>query len=197
MPLRAPAAAVRALALACAVLACAIALCSCGNTLQERPIPHNILESLIAAPLPVYWLGGSFDRMAVSEASRDPGGAYSVRYGNCLRGGEGTCVTALLVVTSPDNSFLPGGSTPSTRARIRGVDAVLARAGRTIVLPTAGVVVDIYAASARMAAAAARTVVPINEPGSPGAPLAPALPNTGFGETPLPSQVPAPLRPLS
>jgi hypothetical protein len=197
MPFRAPAPPVRVIALACAVLACAIALCSCGNTLQEKPIPHNILESLITAPFPVYWLGGSFDRMAVSQATRDPGGAYSVRYGNCLRGGEGTCVTALLVVTSPDNSFLPGSSTPSTQARIRGVDAVLARAGRTIVLPTAGVVVDIYATSARVAAAAARTVVPINEPSSPGAPLPPALPNTGFGEAPLPSQVPAPLRPLS
>ena len=99
------------------------------------------------------------------------------------------------VVTSPDNSFLPGGSTPTRTKRIRGVDAVLARAGRTIVLPTAGVVVDIYATSARSAAAAARTAVPINEVGSPGAPLPPALPNTGFGETPLPSQLPPPLHP--
>jgi hypothetical protein len=194
--LRAPAPAVRVLAVACTVLACAIALSSCGNTLQEQPIPHNILESLVQAPFPVYWLGDSFDRLAVSEATLDPGGAYSVRYGNCLRGGEGTCVTSILVVSSPDNSFLPGGSTPSTRSSIRGVDAEVAHAGRAIVLPTAGVVVDIYATSARVAAAAARTVVPINEPGSPGAPLPPALPNTGFGEAPLPSQVPAPLRPL-
>ena len=81
-------------------------------TLQEEPIPHNILESLVQAPFPVYWLGGSFDGEAVSEATLDPGGAYSVRYGNCLRGGEGTCVTSIVVVSSPDNSFLPGGSTP-------------------------------------------------------------------------------------
>ncbi len=80
--------------------------------------------------------------------------------------------------------------------RIRGVDAVIAQAGRTIVIPTAGVVVDIYATSARTAAAAARTAVPINEVGAPDAPLPAALPNTGFGEMPLPSQVPAPLRPL-
>jgi hypothetical protein len=197
MRLHAPARAVRVIAVACAVLACAVALSACGNTLQEQPIPHNTLESLVQAPFPVYWLGGSFDGKAVSEATRDPGGAYSVRYGNCLRGGEGTCVTAIVVVTSPDNSFLPGGSTPSTRASIRGVDAELERAGRTIVLPTAGVVVDIYATSARVAAAAARTVVPINEVGSPGAPLPAALPNTGFGEAPLPSQLPPPLRPLS
>jgi hypothetical protein len=174
---------------------CAFVLCSCGNTVQERPIPHNILEGLIAAPFPVYWLGGSFEGMAVSEATVDPGGAYSLHYGTCLRGGEGTCVTPIEVVTSPDNGFLPGGSAPASRARIRGVDALLARAGRMIVLPTSGVVVDIYAPSARSAAAAARTVVPINEVGSPGAPLPPALPDTGFGEKALPRQLPPPLHP--
>lgn len=186
----------RVLAALCTLAVCAVALCSCGNTLQDKPIPHNILESLIAAPFPVYWLGGSFEGMAVSEAARDPGGAYSLRYGDCLRGGEGTCVTAIEVVTSPDNSFLPGGSATTRRARIRGIAALLARGGRTIVLATSGVVVDVYATSARSAAAAARTVVPINEVGSPGGALAPALPNTGFGEAPLPSQLPPPLRPL-
>jgi hypothetical protein len=186
---------VRALAAVCALAVCVLVLCSCGNTLQERPIPHNILESLIAAPFPVYWLGGSFEGMAVSEAAVDPGGAYSLHYGTCLRGGEGTCVTAIEVVTSPDNGFLPGGSTPTSAARIRGVDALLARGGRTIVLPTSGVVVDIYATSERSAAAAARTVVPINEPGSPGERLPSALSNTGFGEKPLPTQLPPPLHP--
>jgi hypothetical protein len=185
----------RALAALCALAVCALVLCSCGNTVQERPIPHNILEGLIAAPFPVYWLGGSFEGMAVSEATVDPGGAYSLHYGTCLRGGEGTCVTPIEVVTSPDNGFLPGGSAPASRARIRGVDALLARAGRMIVLPTSGVVVDIYAPSARSAAAAARTVVPINEVGSPGAPLPPALPDTGFGEKALPRQLPPPLHP--
>jgi hypothetical protein len=185
----------RTLAALCALAVCALALCSCGNTLQERPIPHNTLEGLIAAPFPVYWLGGSFEGMAVSEAAVDPSGAYSLHYGTCLRGGEGSCVTPIEIVTSPDNGFLPGGSTPTSRTRIRGVDAVLARAGRTIVLPTSGVVVDIYATSARSAAAAARTAVPINAVGSSGAALPPALPNTGFGEKALPRQLPPPLHP--
>ncbi len=130
---------------------------------------------MIAAPFPVYWLGGSFEGMPIGEATYDPSGSYSLQYGNCLEGGQGTCVPPLRIVTSPDNSFLPGGSTPSRRARIRGVDALLAQAGRTIVIATAGVVVDIYATNARAAAAAARTAVPINELGAPEAPLAPAL----------------------
>ena len=92
--------------------------------------------------------------------------------------------------------LMPGGSLPTRRQRIRGAAALLAQQGRTIVIPTAGVVVDIYATSARTAHAAARTIVPINQAGAPEARLAPALPNTGFGQTPLPSQLPAPLRPL-
>ncbi len=174
---------------------CSVALCSCANTLQDRPIPHNILEGLVEAPFPVYWLGGTFEGMAVSEAIHDPSGAYTVQYGNCLAGGQGACVPALRVVTSPDNSFLPGGSAPTTKTRIRGSAALLSQEGRTIVVASGGVVIDVYATSARTAAAAARTLVPINAPGAPEAPLPAALPNTGYGETPLPSQVPAPLRP--
>jgi hypothetical protein len=180
----------------CAAALCALALSSCANPLQDRPIPHNILEGLIEAPFPVYWLGGSFEGMAVSEAAHDPSGAYSVQYGNCLAGGQGSCVPPLRVVTSPDNSFLPGGSAPGTHTRIRGVDALLAQSGKTIVMATGGVVVDVYATTARAAAAAAQTLVPINTLGAPQAPLPAVLPNTGFGDQPLPSQVPAPLRPL-
>lgn len=175
---------------------CALVLGACGNTLQDRPIAHNILEGLVVAPFPVYWLGGSFHGMAITEATHDPSGSYSLQYGDCLQGGQGTCVPPLRVVTSPDNSFLPGGSTPTRPAQIRGASAALAQAGRTIVIPTAGVVVEIYATDARTAAAAARTIVPINAIGAPEAPLPAALPNTGFGEMPLPSQTPPPLRPL-
>jgi hypothetical protein len=187
---------VRVLSGACVAVLCAAALCSCANTVQDRPIPHNLLEGLIVAPFPVYWLGGSFEGMAIGETTHDPSGSFSVQYGNCLAGGQGTCVPPLRIVTSPDNSFLPGGSTPSRQTRIRGVRALVAQAGKTVILATGGVVVDIYATSAQTAAAAARTAVPINALGAPAAPLPAALANTGFGETPLPSQVPAPLRPL-
>ncbi len=180
----------------CACVLCALSLSACANTLQSTPIPHNELEGMIGAPFPVYWLGGSFHGLAVSEVTHDPSGSYSVQYGNCLEGGEGSCVPQLRIVTSPDNSFLPGGQAPSANARIRGVRAQLTLSGRTIVMPTGPVIVDIYAASARTAAAAARTAVPINAVGAPETPLPAALPNTGFGDTPLPSQVPAPLHPL-
>ncbi len=179
-----------------ALLLGAFVLGGCGNTLQDQPIPHNDLETLIVAPYPVYWLGRSFHDLQISDASHDPGGAFDVQYGDCVVGGQSTCVPSLRVVTSPDNSFVAGGSTPQRPARIRGVGAVVAQRGATIEIPTGGVIVGVYADSAPLAAAAAQTLVPINEAGAPGAPLPARLPDTGFAATPLPSQEPSPLRAL-
>ena len=183
--------------LAALVALCALALGGCGNALQDQPIGHNTLENVLLASHPVYWLGGSFEGLAITEVTNDPGGATSIQYGDCLEGGQGFCVSPLRVVTSPDNSFLPGGSIPSRRTRIRGVPAVLTQSGATIALATGAVVVDVYATNPHTARAAARTMVPINEAGAPEAALAVARPNSGFAETPLPRQVPPPLRPLN
>jgi hypothetical protein len=175
---------------------CALALGACGDTVQDQPIPHNILEGLIAAPFPVYWLGGSFQGMAITEATHDPGGAYSLQYGDCLAGGQGACLPRLRVVTSPDNSFLPGGDAPRRATSVRGIAALLAQAGETIEIPTGGVVVGIYATDPRLAGAAAQTIVPINSFAAPEAPLPARAPDTGFAEAPLPVQTPNPLRGL-
>jgi hypothetical protein len=175
---------------------CAIGLGGCGDTLQDQPIAHNILEGLIVAPHSVYWLGGSFHGMKITEVTPDPGGAFSVQYGDCLEGGQGACIPPLRVVTSPDNSFLPGGSTPRRTALIRGVRSVVSQRGQTIEIPTGDVVVDINAKDPRLAAAAAQTIVPINAVGAPQAPLPARLPDTGFGNTPLPAQTPSALHPL-
>jgi hypothetical protein len=186
----------RALACACAAAVCASTLAACASTLQSDPIPHNILEGLVTAQFPVYWLGSSFQRLPVSEAIHDPSGAYSVQYGSCLEGGDGNCVPQLRIVTSPDNSFLPAGLTAVRHVRIRGVPALLALGGRTVIIPTGPVVIDVYATSARTALAAARTAVPIDQPGEPEAPLPAVAPDSGFNETPLHPQVPSPLHPL-
>jgi hypothetical protein len=173
---------------------CALLLGGCANTIQDQPVSHTTLESLVLAPFPVYWLGGSFQRMAITEASEDPSGAFTIQYGDCAEGGQNSCIARLRVVTSPDNSFIPAGSQPHRAIGIRGVTGVAAQEDETIMLPTAGVVVGIYADSPKLARAAAETAVPINDLGAPAAPLPPPLPNTGFGEQPLPGQAPTLLR---
>jgi hypothetical protein len=173
---------------------CAVALAGCGNTLQDRPIPHNELETLIVAPFPVYWLGKSFHGLAITGAEQDPGGAYWVQYGDCVSGGQSSCVPTLRIVTSPDNSFLPGGAGRTRTIEVRGVTAMLAVGGRTIVIPTGRVVVDIYAIHPSLALAAVHTLAPINALGWPREPLPKPLPDSGYGSAPLPSQVPTPVR---
>ncbi|HTZ88060.1 MAG TPA: hypothetical protein VMB05_15440 [Solirubrobacteraceae bacterium] len=186
----------RAAVAALAVLLVACSLGACGDTLQDHPIAHNKLEALLVAPYPVYWLGRSFQGLQISEADNDPSGAYFIQYGDCVVGGQSTCVPPVRIVTSPDNSFIPGGSSPQRDTELRGVRAVLAQQGRTIAIPTGGVVVSVFAKNAGLAAAAARTLVPINVAGEPGDALPARLPHTGFGSTPLPSQIPSPLRAL-
>jgi hypothetical protein len=177
--------------------ACLLTIGGCGDTLQDHPIPHNLLESLVVEPFPVYWVGGTFHGLALTEAAQDPSGAVSVQYGDCLEGGQGTCVAPLRVVTSADNSFLPGGGAAGHETDIRGVGARVAQQGRTIIIPTAGVVVDVYAArDPGLARAAALTMVPINSPGAPQSQLPAQLPDTGYASTPLPAQEPTPLRPV-
>jgi len=174
---------------------CAVALCGCANTLQNQPIPHNVLEGMLVAPYSVYWLGGSFHGQAITEVTEDPSGAFRVQYGDCVQGGQSTCIPLIRVVTSPDNSFVPGGEAPQRTLRVRGVLALSAEAGRTIEIPTGGVVVSVHSPDPALAAGAAQTVVPINAPGAPLAALPPRLPDTGFADTPLPAQMPSPLHP--
>jgi hypothetical protein len=175
---------------------CALALAGCGNTLQDQPIPHNTLEGLIVSPYPVYWLGASFRGLAISEATHDPGGAFSVQYGDCVEGGQATCLPALRVVSSPDNSFLAIGTLAHTSTRVRGVPAVLAQGGRTIEIPTGEIIVSIHARTPAMAQAAAQTLAPINRIGAPEAPLPPRMPASAYASTPLPAQIPSPPRQL-
>jgi hypothetical protein len=198
-----------AAALALVVLG-ALGLSACANTIQDQPTPPSALESLVIQEgFPVYWLGGTFEGLPITNVGRDPSGAYEIQYGNCLVGGESVCVTPLQIVTSPDNSFLPGGGAAQSTVLIRGVRGRSALGGRALSLATGSVVVDLYADRTALARAAAEAMVTINAPVDaaggghagrrtplsqsdlPGAPLAPPLPNTGYGERPLPTQQPA------
>jgi hypothetical protein len=177
--------------LAALALLCSLGLGACANTLQDQPTPPSALEPLVMQEaFPVYWLGNTFHRLAITHVGRDPSGSYEIQYGNCLVGGESVCVTPLEIVTSPDNSFLPGGEAAQSTVLVRGVRGRSAMGGRSLALPTGGVVVDLYADSPALARAAAATMVKINALSLPGEPLAPPLPNTGYGEQPLPSQQP-------
>jgi hypothetical protein len=171
--------------------AAALRVSACGNTLQDEPIGAQTLEQVIVkSHFPVYWAGLRFEGMQVTRASMEPSGAVTVEYGDCMVGGQYTCVTPLAIVTSPDNSFLPGGGQPTSRLRLRGVEASALEGGRTIALATGPVVVTVMAREETLARAAALAMSPLNEAQPPGAPLGRALPDTGAERVPLEDQLP-------
>ena len=157
----------------------------------DQPIAHDTLERMVASPFPVYWLGARLSRAwQITEATHDPCGAYSVQYGDCLQGGQGTCVPPLRVVTSPDNSFLAGGQTPSRLAASAAcARRRAARAARSS-SPTGGVVVDIYGDDARLARAAAAAVVADQPAGRARRAAAGAPPDTGSAQRRCPRSCP-------
>jgi hypothetical protein len=177
--------------LAAALVVCALALASCGSTLQDQPIGTSSLETvMVKSRFPVYWLGLVFRGMQITNVAIDPGGAVTLRYGDCIVGGQYTCVTPVSIVSSPDNSFIPGATAVTQRLPLRGASASLAQAGATLTIPTGGVIVSVYGRNPSLARAAATMMAPVNEVGLPQAPLPAALPNTGFGHMPLAGQVP-------
>jgi hypothetical protein len=174
------------------LVVCALVLGSCGNTLQDEPIGPKPLESvLVQSRFPVYWAGVKFHGLPITSVTIDPSQAVTIRYGDCVLGGQYTCVTAISIVTSPDNSFIPGGAAATRAPSLRDATVSVAQGGDTLALATGGVIVSVYADHPALALETARMMAPVNEVGSPLAPLPAALPDTGFERVPLPGQVPA------
>jgi hypothetical protein len=180
-------------ALLCGALtACMLALASCGNTLQDQPIGPQPLESvLVKSRFPVYWLGLSFHGLQITSVAIDPSEAVTIRYGDCVLGGQYTCVTPVSIVTSPDNSFVPGRTAATQTVSLRGVSASSAQGGSTLAIATGKVVVSLFGEQPTLAREAAETIAPLNTTGLPLAALPAALPDSGFGRAPLSIQVPA------
>jgi hypothetical protein len=177
----------------CALTLSALTLISCGtNTLQDQPVGASPLESvMVKSRFPVYWLGLGFQGMQITSVSIDPSEAITIRYGDCVLGGQYTCVTPVTIVSSPDNSFVPGATATTRTVSLRSVTASLAQRGATLAILTGPVVVSVYARNPALARQAATTMTPFNAVGLPQAPLPAALPDTGFDRVPLPGQVPA------
>jgi hypothetical protein len=178
--------------LAGALAACTLVLGSCADTLQDQPIGPQALESvLVKSRFPVYWLGLSFHGLQITSVAIDPSEAVTIRYGDCVLGGQYTCVTPVSIVTSPDNSFVPGATPTSRSLPLRGVSANGAQGDSTLAIPTGNVVVSVFGQHPTLAKEAAETMAPLNTTGLPLAPLPAALPDSGFDRAPLPNQVPA------
>jgi hypothetical protein len=145
---------------------------------------------IVKSRFPVYWAGLEFAGMQITSVAIDPSEAVTIRYGDCLVGGQYTCVTPISIVSSPDNSFIPGASAATGAPSIRGVQVSATSGGATLAIPTGGVVVSVYAKSPSLARKVATIMAPLNKVGLPQAPLPAAGPDTGFDRQPLASELP-------
>ena len=145
---------------------------------------------MVKSRFPVYWLGFEFRGMRITSVTIDPAEAVTIHYGDCVLGGQYTCVTPISIVSSPDNSFIPGAGAGTRSLALRGVSASVAQGGDTLAIPTGGVVVSVYARDPALARLGATMMAPLNAEGLPQMPLPAALPDTGLDRTPLPSEVP-------
>ncbi len=149
---------------------CARSRWRCGNTLQDQPIPHNVLEGMIVAPVPRVLARRLLPRPGRHRSRARPERRLQ-RPVRQLPAGRRGRLRAAAAGRHLARQQLParGGSTPHAHGAHQGRRRARSpQQGRTIVIPTGGVVVDIYAATAALARAAARTIVPINAPGAPG-----------------------------
>lgn len=184
-----------ALALSLLALVGGLTLTGCGNTLQDKTVSDNELETLLEEQhYPVYWLGSSFHGLQLTAVTSDPSGAYTLQYGNCFVGGQQACLTPLEVISSPENSFLPGsGSHGTSTTTIRGAKGLIAQRGEVVELATGAGDVDIRSRHSTLALAAANEMVPLNETGEPGATLPKTIANPEDSK-PLSIQEPHPLK---
>ena len=121
---------------------------------------------------------------AISEASDDPGGAFSVSYGDCVQGGQGTACRRCGWSPRPTTASSPAAPAPARSDRRPGRRRRrVAQEGRTIAIATGRRGRRRLRAQTRAwRGRGARTIVPINALGAPGAAAARApSPDTGFG----------------
>jgi len=167
----------------------AVGVAGCSTPLRIPPAPPNPLEALISIErYPVFWLGERFAGLPLSEVEEDIGGAVTLGYGACTRGGQYSCLLPLTVVTSPENSFLPHGTLPLERVSVRGITAYATSDRRIYELPTASVIVAIYAQTPSLAREAVIGLAALNGTVLPGEPLPPPQ-KSSYAQTPLSSQL--------
>lgn len=159
----------------------ALSLSGCG-TVSPPPIAHGELAAARTFPYyTVFWVGESFKHHALTAADGvrgyRPSIGDSVYYGDCLRsksllGGDG-CVLPLQVTTliyTMKPNFTLG---PQRNVLIRGVPAVVYDGGRSLILYSGHVAIEVFSDGYSDALEAAKLLRPFNATGSDHGPLAP------------------------
>lgn len=160
------------------MLALLAAPCISGcSTISPRPIAHGELAAARTFPYyTVYWVGKSFRRHPLTAADGVRGYKSSigdsVYYGDCLRAksalGGGGCLLPLQITTviysmEEEPNFTLGAQ---HNVLIRGVPAVVYNEGRSLILYSGRLAIEIFSSDYAAAREAAKLLRPLNHHGS-------------------------------
>jgi hypothetical protein len=149
---------------AAGALALAGALAGCGAITQT--LQQNQLRSVEAVRgWQVYWVGMRFEGLPLRALNRDPGGAFTAQYGNC-ENANAACAAPLLIVSTPDPSFVPGAPHAELPTTIRSVPVYATDGGRILHVATGNESVTVTARRATDALAAVDSMDALNNGGS-------------------------------
>jgi hypothetical protein len=164
---------------------CAIALLAGGcATGHPAPLSGGALQDAETFPYyRIYWVGRRFGADPLTAADGLKGYSSSigdsVYYGDCVRDkgilGGGSCQLPLQVTTVIYRLHSNATLGAQRNALIRGVPAVIYDEGRSIELYSGRLAIDIFSDGLAHALEAARTLRPLNAPGSAGGPLPPPV----------------------
>jgi hypothetical protein len=183
--LRAPARACAATSYCAAAVSIAAALlaggCSTGH--PGRIASANLAEAQTFPYFRVYWVGPRFAGQPLAAVDGLKGYINnvgdSVYYGDCVQSkgifGGGSCQLPLQVTTLVYRVHSNKALGPQRNIVVRGVPAVVYDGGHSIEVYTGRVAVDIFSDTFAHAIAAARTLLPVNAPGSADGPLPPPV----------------------
>lgn len=162
------------LAAALGLAAATLTLAGCG-TESPPPIAKGELEAARTFPYyTVYWVGRKFEHHPLTAADGlrgyKPNVGDSVYYGDCLHSkgalGGGGCVLPLQVTTliyTMKPNFVLGAQ---RNVLIRGVPAVSFNGGKSLILYSGRLAIEIFSNGYRTARYAAKLLRPFNGPGS-------------------------------
>ncbi|HEY1690349.1 MAG TPA: hypothetical protein VGF95_15965 [Solirubrobacteraceae bacterium] len=160
---------------AAVALLAVLGICGC-STVSPPPIAHGELAAARTFPFyTIYWVGKSFRHHPLTAADGVRGYKSSVGdsvyYGDCLRAksalGGGGCLLPLQITTViyaiEEPNFTLG---PQRNVLIRGVPAVVYNEGRSLILYSGRLAIEIFSDGYADAREAAKLLRPLNHAGS-------------------------------
>jgi hypothetical protein len=162
-----------------AVLAASLLAAGCSTGHPGTIASGELAEAQTFPYFPVYWVGRRFEGRPLAAVDGLKGYIStvgdSVYYGDCVQSkgifGGGSCQLPLQVTTVIYHLHPNRPLGPQHNILVHGVPAVVYDEGRSIELYSGRVAIDLFSDSYAHAIAAARSLFPVNTPGSPGAKL--------------------------